>query len=70
MLSHASLERLVPQDPPLWLIRPAVKASLDRPSANPDARLEKKAAGQAAEPCHMGHEVMENRNGLVVAAVA
>jgi len=32
-----------------------------------DARLYKKAAGQAAKLCHMGHVLMENRNGLVVA---
>jgi transposase len=31
-----------------------------------DARLYKKAAGQAAKLCHMGHALMENRNGLVV----
>jgi len=31
-----------------------------------DARLYKKAAGQAAKLCHMGHVLMENRNGLVV----
>ncbi len=33
---------------------------------DPDARLYKKAAGQAAKLCHMGHVLMENRNGLVV----
>ena len=32
-----------------------------------DARLCKKSAGSAARLCHMGHVVMENRNGLVVA---
>ena len=32
-----------------------------------DARLYKKAPGQAAKLCHMGHVVMENRHGLVVA---
>jgi transposase len=32
-----------------------------------DARLYKKSAGSAARLCHMGHVVMENRNGLVVA---
>jgi transposase len=31
-----------------------------------DARLYKKAAGQAAKLCHIGHVLMENRNGLVV----
>ena len=31
-----------------------------------DARLYKKAAGQAAKLCHIGHALMENRNGLVV----
>ena len=39
-------------------------------TTDPDARLYKKAAGQAAKLCHMGHVVMENRNGLVVAAEA
>ena len=33
-----------------------------------DARLYKKAEGQASKLCHMGHVVMENRNGLVVDA--
>jgi transposase len=33
-----------------------------------DARLYKKAPGQAAKLCHMGHVVMENRSGLVVAS--
>ena len=33
---------------------------------DPDARLYKKAAGQAAKLCHMGHALSENRNGLVV----
>ena len=36
---------------------------------DPDARLYKKAAGQSARLCHMGHTLTENRNGLVVAAV-
>jgi transposase len=39
-------------------------------TTDPDARLYKKAAGQAAKLCHMGHVVMENRSGLVVAANA
>jgi hypothetical protein len=33
-----------------------------------DARLYKKAAGQAAKLCHMGHVLTENRSGLVVQA--
>ena len=37
-------------------------------TTDPDARLYKKADGQAAKLCHMGHVLMENRNGLVVAA--
>jgi transposase len=37
-------------------------------TTDPDARLYKKARGQAAKLCHMGHVVMENRGGLVVAA--
>ncbi len=35
-------------------------------TTDPDARFYKKAAGQAAKLCHMGHVLMENRNGLVV----
>ncbi len=35
-------------------------------TTDPDARLYKKAAGQAAKLCHMGHVLMENRHGLVV----
>jgi transposase len=37
-------------------------------TTDPDARLYKKAAGQAATLCHMGHVLTENRNGLVVEA--
>jgi transposase len=37
-------------------------------TTDPDARLYKKAEGQASKLCHMGHVVMENRSGLVVAA--
>jgi transposase len=33
---------------------------------DPDARLYKKAKGQQAKLCYMGHALMENRNGLVV----
>jgi len=33
-----------------------------------DARLYKKAQGQAAKLCHMGHVIMENRSGLVITA--
>jgi transposase len=37
-------------------------------TTDPDARLFKKARGQAARLCHMGHVLMENRHGLVVDA--
>ena len=37
-------------------------------TTDPDARLYKKAKGQPAKLCHLGHVVMENRSGLVVAA--
>ena len=36
-------------------------------TTDPDARLYKKSSGASATLCHMGHVVMENRNGLVVA---
>jgi IS5 family transposase len=35
---------------------------------DPDARLYKKAAGQEAKLCFLGHVLMENRHGLVVQA--
>lgn len=35
-------------------------------TTDPDARLYKKAQGQAAKLCHMGHLLMENRSGLIV----
>ncbi len=37
-------------------------------STDPEARLYKKAAGQEAKLCFLGHVLMENRNGLVVDA--
>jgi IS5 family transposase len=36
-------------------------------TTDPDARLYKKSSGASATLCYMGHVVMENRNGLVVA---
>jgi transposase len=39
-------------------------------TTDPDARLARKSSGQAAKLCYAGHVVMENRNGLVVAAQA
>lgn len=37
-------------------------------TTDPEARLYKKAAGQAAKLCYMAHGLMENRNGLIVDA--
>src|SRR5689334_10015704 len=37
-------------------------------TTDPDARLSKKAEGQAAKLCHMGHVLIENRSCLVVDA--
>jgi transposase len=37
-------------------------------ATDPDARLYRKGPGQASKLCHMGHVLMENRNGLVVDA--
>src|SRR3974390_3659536 len=37
-------------------------------TTDPDARLFRKGAGKEAKLCHMGHVMMENRNGLVVDA--
>jgi transposase len=36
---------------------------------DPDARLYKKAEGQQARLCYMGHALVDNRNGLVVDAM-
>jgi transposase len=35
-------------------------------TTDPDARLYRKARGQASKLCFMGHLLMENRNGLIV----
>jgi len=37
-------------------------------TTDPEAKLYKKAAGQPAKLCYMGHALMENRHGLVVDA--
>jgi transposase len=34
---------------------------------DPDSRLYRKGPGQASKLCHMGHLLMENRNGFIVA---
>jgi transposase len=47
------------------LLRDKVESSTD-----PDARLYKKSAADKSVPAYQGHALMENRNGLVVAAEA
>jgi len=47
------------------LLRDRVESKSD-----PDARLYKKATADKAMPSYQGHALMENRNGLVVAAAA
>jgi transposase len=47
------------------LLRDKVESSTD-----PDARLYKKATADKAVPAYQGHALIENRNGLVVAAEA
>jgi len=47
------------------LLRDKVESKTD-----PDARLYKKASADKAVPSYQGHVLMENRNGLVVAAEA
>ena len=37
-------------------------------TTDPDARLFRKGAGKEAKLCHMGHLMIENRNGLIVDA--
>lgn len=39
-------------------------------TTDPDARLYKKGRGKEARLCFMGHALMENRNGLIVGAIA
>ncbi len=39
-------------------------------TTGPDARLYRKGRGKEAKPAFMGHALMENRNGLIVGAVA
>jgi hypothetical protein len=41
------------------------------PSGNvdPEARLYKKSAGQEAKLSYLGHTLVENRNGLIAAAM-
>jgi transposase len=39
-------------------------------TTDPDARLCRKGRGKEAKLCFMGHALMENRNGLIVGAVA
>jgi transposase len=38
-------------------------------TTDPDARLVRRGRGKAAKLCHMGHLLMENRNGLIVDAL-
>jgi hypothetical protein len=38
-------------------------------ATDPDARLLRKGHGKEAKLCHMGHLLMENRNGLIVDAL-
>jgi transposase len=38
-------------------------------STDPEARLYKKSAGQEAKLCYLGHTLVENRNGLIAAAM-
>lgn len=47
------------------LLRDKVESSTD-----PDARLYKKATADKSVPCYQGHALMENRNGLIMAAEA
>ncbi len=39
-------------------------------TTDPDARLYRKGRGKEAKLCFMGHALMQNRNGLIVGAVA
>jgi len=80
----ASMKSFVPKDggdPPSGKVMVAVGATAERnfhgekrrndthfSTTDPDARLFRKGAGKEAKLCHMGHLMMENRNGLIVRA--
>jgi transposase len=70
----ASRKSFVPKDPPPTagtgsggkkLLRDTHQSKTD-----PEARLYKKSAGSEARPSYLGHVLIENRSGLVVAARA
>ena len=70
----ANRNRFVPKDPPpakgtgsggKKLLRDTHESSTD-----PEARLYKKSTAGESKPSYLGHVIIENRNGLVVAACA
>ena len=74
MEAWANRNRFAPKDPPpakgtgargRKLLRDTHESTTD-----PEARLYKKSTAGEAKPSYLGHVIMENRNGLVVAACA
>ena len=47
-----------------------LKRDTHESSTDPDSRLYKKSASMTAVPCYLGHVLTENRNGLVISALA
>jgi transposase len=70
----ASRRSFVPKDPPPPVGTGAGGKKLLRDThvstTDPEARLYKKSTGGEAKPSYLGHVIMENRKGLVVAACA
>src|SRR5271157_1370612 len=70
----ASRRSFVPKDPPPTAGTGAGGKKLLRDThvstTDPDARLYKKSTAGESKPSYLGHGIVENRNGLVVAACA
>jgi transposase len=47
-----------------------LKRDTHESSTDPDSRLYKKSASMTTVPCYLGHVLTENRNGLVISALA
>jgi transposase len=62
--SHRGTIRAIPA----WISGASGERTPHASTTDPEARLYKKAAGQEAKLCFLGHVLMENRDGLVVNA--
>jgi hypothetical protein len=78
MFSYVSLEQPVPQDHPLRAVRKLTDKDFRGQSrsnkthestTDADARLYKKSYGQESKLSYLCHGLVENRNGLIAAAM-